>query len=299
MPLVAFLIGVVLWCLLYGSMSSAVLALLCIVCGVIFLFCGQHTHGDALSIDILAQHSRLGHIHVALKMVCCLILLFSAAFSRTAMVGIVLAGVTLVLTVVFGKVHLRTYITLLSVPLLFMLVSALALLWDWSIFPNGVLNIPFFHGYFVVSAAAQARAVLVLSRAFGAISCLYLLNLSTPLAEIIAVLRTIHLPNIITELMYLMYRYIFLLLKTFSTMKQAAESRLGYIGLAASLRTTGQVYGNLLARSFRYASSCFDAMESRCYDGVLRFLQTKKPLRMTHIICCVVLCTVFLIWSFL
>ena len=39
------------------------------------------------------------------------------------------------------------------------------------------------------------------------------------------------------------------------------------------------VMTSLLALSFRRASTAFDAMESRCYDGHLRFLSPVKPLR--------------------
>ena len=60
-------------------------------------------------------------------------------------------------------------------------------------------------------------------------------------------------------------------------MKDAAASRRGYSGFARSIRTTGSVYGNLLATSFRRSGACFDAMESRCYDGEIRFLEREKP----------------------
>ena len=53
-----------------------------------------------------------------------------------------------------------------------------------------------------------------------------------------------------------------------------------------SLRTTGRVYGGLLAHSFRRAQACFDAMESRCYDGGIRFLTRVKPVRAPHALVC-------------
>ena len=89
-------------------------------------------------------------------------------------------------------------------------------------------------------------------------------------------LRRVHIPAIVVELAVLIYRYIFILLATFRDMKDSAASRLGYRGLKRSLRTTGLVYGGLLANSFRRAGSCFDAMESRCYTGQIAFLTEKK-----------------------
>ena len=73
---------------------------------------------------------------------------------------------------------------------------------------------------------------------------------------------------------------------TFRSMRDAAASRLGYAGPVRSLRTTGRVYGGLLAHSFRRAQACFDAMESRCYDGGIRFLTREKPVRAPHALVC-------------
>ena len=53
-----------------------------------------------------------------------------------------------------------------------------------------------------------------------------------------------------------------------------------------SLRSTGRVYGGLLAHSFRRAQACFDAMENRCYDGGIRFLTREKPVRAPHALVC-------------
>ena len=142
---------------------------------------------------------------------------------------------------------------------------------------DGAAAIPFWGGWLVVTAAAQVRARLVMARALGAVSCLYFLSLSTTMPEILSVLRRAHVPSVMTELAILIYRYIFILLSACHAMRDAAASRLGYSGFRRSIRTTGAVYGNLLAASFRRAGACFDAMESRCYDGEIRFLEREKP----------------------
>ena len=92
------------------------------------------------------------------------------------------------------------------------------------------------------------------------------------------VLRRLHVPKVVIELAVLIYRYLFVLLSVYGNMNHAAASRLGYDGVRRSIRTTGQVYGNLLASSLRRAGAYLDAMESRCYDGEIRFLEEHKPL---------------------
>lgn len=92
---------------------------------------------------------------------------------------------------------------------------------------------------------------LVLARAVGAVSCLYFLSLTTPVPEVLSVLRRLRMPGVLLDLAILIYRYIFILQTACRGMRDAAASRLGYDGLARSLRTTGMVYGRVLAKSFR------------------------------------------------
>ena len=82
----------------------------------------------------------------------------------------------------------------------------------------------------------------------------------------------------------LIYRYIFVMLDTAARMRVSAASRLGYEGAGRSLRTTGLVYANLLGRSFGRARVCQQAMESRGWEGDIRFLVRKKPVRAAHLI---------------
>ena len=96
--------------------------------------------------------------------------------------------------------------------------------------------------------------------------------MTTPVTELTGVLKRLHCPDLICSLMYLMYRYIFLMYQVHGNMKQAAEGRMGYMDYRTSLRTTAGIYGNLLAYSYRQAGANFDAMESRCFDGSVQFL---------------------------
>lgn len=282
MLITAVLTATVVWCLFCGAVPQLPLGLLCAALGVFLGVLGRHGHGGVLHIDALAQRSRLSSVNAALKTWGSVALLLVCVVSDCAAVGIALAVLMLMLTVLVGGLPLHDYLSMLALPAGFVLISGLALLFSFSPAPIGVLNLPLFGGYLTVTAAAQAQTALILCKSLGAVSCLYLLSLSTPLTELIAVLRRAHVPAVMVELMYLIYRYIFILLEMHRSMKDAAESRLGYTGLRVSLRTTGSVYANLLARSFRRAGACFDAMESRCYDGEIRFLETGKPVTVLH-----------------
>ena len=275
--IVAVLAGFVMFSLCVGTLPTAAAALLCVLVGGLLLVFGHRSHGGVLVIDVYARRSRFFEWSPALKTAGCVLLLILCVASPSPWIPLILALILALLTVCGGGIHLHDYLALLSLPAAFLLLSGLALLWDYALVKDGAAAIPFWNGWLVVTAAAQVRARLVMARALGAVSCLYFLSLSTTMPEILSVLRRAHVPSVMTELAVLIYRYLFVLLSVYQSMKDAAASRLGYSGFVRSIRTTGAVYGNLLAASFRRAGACFDAMESRCYDGEIRFLERKKP----------------------
>ena len=272
----AVLAGFVLFSLFVGTLPTAAVLALCVLAGGALAVFGHHSHGGVLVIYVYARRSRYFGWSPALKTGGCVLLLVLCVASASPWVPLALALIMAFLTV-WGGIRFHDYLALLSLPAAFLLLSGLALLWDYAPAADGAVAIPFWNGWLVVTAAAQVRARLVMARALGAVSCLYFLSLSTTMPEILSVLRRAHVPSVMTELAVLIYRYLFVLLSVYQSMKDAAASRLGYSGFARSIRTTGSVYGNLLATSFRRSGACFDAMESRCYDGEIRFLEREKP----------------------
>lgn len=252
---------------------------------LLLLLLHGHTHGAALTVDVLARRSRFLTVNPGLKLWCCAALLALCLLARTPWPPLALFFAASALTAA-GGVRPRAYLSLLGAPAAFLLLSGIALLWEYASAPGGVANVPFLGGYFVLRAPAQTAARLVMARALGAVGCLYFLSLSTPVPELLDALRRARVPEVVGDLAVLIYRYIFILFAAFRSMRAAAASRLGYAGPVRSLRTTGRVYGGLLAHSFRRAQACFDAMESRCYDGGIRFLTREKPVRAPHALVC-------------
>ena len=276
----ALLTGAVLWSLLVQTLPPILLgAVTAAGAAVAFFFRRHHSHGP-VAIDSLARRSLLCEENAFWKTGVSVLLLILSTASPTPLPPLLLFGFLSAVTVLAGKIPLKKYFSLLWLPAAFLLLSTLTLLWDfYRVLPeNEVLSLPFFGGWLSVTKASQSLGRLVLARALGAVSCLYFLSLSTPLPELFWVLRRVHVPEVVLDLCMLIYRYLFILLATAHDMRDSAASRLGYASLLKSLRTTGLVYGRLLANSFRRAGQCFDAMESRCYTGKIAFLTQRKPL---------------------
>ncbi len=288
MAFISLLSSVIIFLSFYGRMSTVYLLVLSFSTAALMLILSRrydHSHDNLTMIDQCAVTSNLHPVNAGIKVVFFGFILVAAVAVNSIPFDIAVLIVMTVITIGFGGIHAHTYISLLLTPAAFILVSGLALLLDYSAQPMGVLQVPFLGGYLVVTGSAQLSATLILCKALAAVSCLYSLSLSTPLYEIISVLRKVKVPELMIELMFLIYRYIFILSRVLSAMKTAAAARFGFSGYSPAMRTAGGMMTNLLILSFQKAGASYDAMESRCYDGHLNFLSTPKPIKTIHLLC--------------
>lgn len=251
-----------------------------------------HTHGGMLSMDACAQKSRFFTWHAGGKFLFAVGMLFGCICADSLLLSAVVFLLMTLLTVAAGGVPLHEYIAYLKLPAGFVLLGGLTILFQFLPTPGGLIDIPLFGQYLSVTPESRMEALILTGKAIAAVSCLYFASLSTPMGELIGFFRRIHLPKIIIELMYLIYRYIFILLEAHRTMQDAAESRLGYRDMGTTFRTYPKLAANLMVLSFRKASRSFDAMESRCYEGDVCFLEQDKPLAAKQLVCfagCVVI----------
>ena len=281
----ALLGAVIVWGLTVGQLSTAA-SLTAAAAAALALWLPLrhgHSHDDWTAIDYYALQSRLHSVPAGLKALTALALIVLTLAFRAPLVSLLVWFLTAALTVAVGKTPLRTWARLFLTPLTFVLLSGLALLFDFAGSPSGVVSLPCFGAYLTIPLQAQQTTLVILTGATASVSCLYALCLSTPMPQLIAALGRVRIPELLIELMYLIYRYIFVLSGTLSQMKIAAASRLGYGSFRRSFATTASIMTSLLISSFQRASASFDAMQSRCYEGRLRFLEQKLPLRASHL----------------
>jgi len=276
----AVLAAAFIWSLCYGKIPQPYLLPACAAAGIALALIRRHKHTQIITIDILAQSSRLKKINPVLKFWTLLTLMMIAIASGNIYTGLFLIIAMLALATFAGGAKIHQYVNIIALPLTFVLIGGLALLYEITAEPTGILNIRILGQWLTISEISQTQTALTISRAFGAVSCLCLLSITTPMPDVIAVLHRARCPEVIIDLMYLIYRYIFILLALHHEMRNAAKSRLGFKNYRTSLRATGNIYANLLARSYQNASKNFDAMESRCYDTGIKFLQ--HPKKTTH-----------------
>lgn len=186
-------------------------------------------------------------------------------------------------TLFFGKIPLSFYLKLLLAPLGFAIVGVLIIAFFSG---SGVALYSFkLVGYpLVIRKDGLELAILVLSRSISGISCLYFLALSTPMIELFSVLKVTRLPDSIIELSMLIYRYIFVFLDMALSIKFAQTVRLGYGDFKKSCRSLGMLTSTLFIRAWEQGEKLFISMNSRCYDGKLVLLETKKPIKTPEVL---------------
>ena len=239
-----------------------------------------HSHGGSLGIDALAYSSRMRSWNAGYKVLLATICLILCIAFNNIYVSIAVILMMGYLTVVIGELEFDHYISMMTIPIVFMVVGAITIAIGYSLKPIGEYNLHVFGLFYIYwSRKSLLMAAVLILKAFGAVSCLYMMTLTTPLTELVSVLRKVHLPKLIVELMNMIYRYIFIMLDTYGRLKNSAESRLGYCDFKTSCYSFGQIASNLFIVSLKKANAYYNALEARCYDGELNFLEEEKPVR--------------------
>lgn len=237
-----------------------------------------------LTIDNLCYNSRLRYVNAGEKFAFAVITLLLCVISRSTAVACIVLAATGILTVSKGGIPFFRYLHYMMVPLAFLILSTLAILFNISKTPLDLFAIPIGSWYLTGSYHSFRYALQLILTALASVSCLYFLSFNTPMPDILNVLRRMHCPKILIELMMLIYRFIFVLLSTASAIMQSQNSRLGNKDYKTSLKSFSGMASVLLLRSFKRANALYDAMESRCYDGTIHVLNETYPPNKKHVL---------------
>lgn len=258
-----------------------------------------HKHGEGYSIDFYAYASKIRQWNAAFKVYLSVLTLILCIVLDNPYVSVAVIIAMAYLTVIKGGIQLTEYLSILGIPITFILLSTFTIAIDFSKQPIGQYNLHLGFFYMFTSQEQLKKMVFLILKIFAAISALQMMTLSTPSSEIIYVLRNLHVPKIIVELMSLIYRYIFILMDVFTKMKNSAKSRQGYCDFKTSCYTFGRIASNMLIISLKKANAYYDAMEARCYDGDLVFLEEDKKIEIIQIIVAAAfIIFLILLWSF-
>lgn len=207
--------------------------------------------------------------------------------------GIILSNIYISISIVFicgfiiiflGKISLKKYIDFFKVPIIFLLISVAVININFSKNITGFYYFNIGDLYIYTTDENIKKSCILFWRALSGVSSMYMLAFSTPLNEIIYVMKKVRTPKIIIELMYLVYRFIFIMRDSYKSMRKSIESRLGFRDYRISLLSFGKIISNILIVSLRKSNFFYDSMESRCYRGEIIFFIKEKRINKKVII---------------
>ncbi|MGM0216196.1 cobalt ECF transporter T component CbiQ [Enterococcus sp. AZ109] len=220
-----------------------------------------------LLIDRIAYENRLLEVSPMKKSVAYLCLLLVCFLTNPLVQGLLILAI-IPLTIYTAKVTPKRYLKWLLIPLPFLVVSLITILFTTS--PNAeelLISLPFFGRFLGISAASLDMGVHLFFRSFSCLVCTYLYILSVPFQQILQVMKRAHLPLLLIELTMLMYRFIFIFLDEVFILKRSQEMRFGFNGLKNSYLSLGMMIKLLFLQTFDRFNKMTLSLEMKFFNG--------------------------------
>jgi len=226
-----------------------------------------------MEIDTLAYTNRLRHLSPAQKLIFALAVLCIALCTHapTQLLIVLWMGVW---TVGYAGIPAKVYLRLIALASGFVLVSLPALFLNvvsttemhlaqaeqWGGMSWGAL-------YFYISRSGTEQALVILPRSLACVSSLLFLLCTVPFTELLQTMRQLGVPAILTELLLLMYRFVFILLKTVGELSLAQQARGGYRTWGRALHSSSLLVGQLLKRTLQRYQEFSLGVAARRFTG--------------------------------
>ena len=225
-------------------------------------------------IDTYAYSNRIRGIDPAQKAILALLLmLLSLVLDRPA-VGLLAAGWACALAILWAGLPGRVFGKVVAAEGTFIVFAVLGVALSVSAEPpaGAWWSHPLGPGFIWFTAASLGTAARLAARALGGAAALSFLAMTTPLPDLINLLRRLRMPSLLLDLMTLIYRFIFVLLDSMQRMVTAQQARSGYSSFRRGLTSAGQVAVLLFIEAFRRSQRLDTALASRGWSGQLHVL---------------------------
>ena len=258
-----------------------------------------------LQIDTLAYTNRLRGLPPEPKLLFAIALLIITYITHPPIQLLITLWLG-VWVIVYAKIPASIYLKLLFIPASFWLTSLPALVLSgvavadlstvqldvWQGFRIG-------HVYFYLSRQGIDQAEHLLARAIASTSCIYFAMLTVPFNDLLQLLRRLGCPTLLTDLLLLMYRFIFMLLRIASELWTAQHARNGYRTWRTSMNSMGLLVSQLLKRTLNHYHDVSLSLASRGFSGEFRVWHSRSyHYSRRYLIEAVLGCVILIVLSF-
>jgi cobalt/nickel transport system permease protein len=138
------------------------------------------------------------------------------------------------------------------------------------------------HAFWTGDAAAQAAFIGL--RSLACVFSLLALALTTPIGDILKLLRRMPLGRDIGDIAYIMLQMVWITLDCLTAGARSQANRLGFVGYRRTIRSLGTLLAALLPRTLGRARRLEVGLAARGFDGELRFISLEHPLSAARLV---------------
>ncbi|WP_397538568.1 cobalt ECF transporter T component CbiQ [Rummeliibacillus pycnus] len=230
-----------------------------------------------LLIDQYAYINRLVKTHPVEKIVLSFFLLLFSLTVKDALISLITFFVMSSLTILVAKIPWQYYLKMLCIPGVFLISSMFGILLSFTRHPElihtAIWQFQLFDWSVYISSQSVKMSIQLFFSVLSSISCLYFLTLTTPVHDLMQVLKKCRVPQLLIELIELTYRFIFVFLEKSFEIFQSQNSRLGYLSIKRGLHSLGMLISSLFVHVFQRSKELSMAMNSRGYDESMVYLE--------------------------
>ncbi len=220
-------------------------------------------------LDTFSYQNRLRHLSPVHKLLFGIMLLV-LAITGHALVQVIVFFWMGLWVVGYARIPLRHYLFFFLLPLAFFAAGLPVLLIDVDsqgrdtvLAAGHVVSWAIGTYRFTVSLAAVQQVLALFCRTLASLACFSFILFTIPFSEILQVMRKAGIPALVTDLLMIMYRFIFVLLETSAQLLLAQRSRGGHQGFRAGLRDMGLLATQLFVRSMHRYDMLHRGMAAR------------------------------------
>ncbi len=221
-------------------------------------------------VDNVAFSNKLRHVNPKLKVIFALSLLLISVFSTSFIVPLIIFFINSILLLFKAKVPKKIYAVFVGIPLGFGILNLIIFAFLFGTVEWFKINV--FGFEIPVYKDGIDLGLLLFGRMLGGVSSMLFLAFTTPMVELFYIFRDLKMPDVVVDMMMLIYRYIFVLYEEYEKMKFAQESRLGTSNLKSAYKSLGALAAHLFIRAWERGEKLNVTMMSRGYDGKIRLL---------------------------
>ena len=200
-------------------------------------------------IDRYAYNNRWTAVPVVHKFIL-YVLLMVISFSGFLPLQILLMVAMVPLTCYIAKVPVFKYLGWFRYPSVFILLSMATFVFSYGensqqflmAFPVGS------HGYFGIFQASAKQVLPIVMRIYCSLISTYFFAFTVPFNQMMKLFKRLHLPDILMELIVLMYRFIFLVLIEFLTIRDTLDLKFSFVNKKKTYLAWGRLANTLFVK---------------------------------------------------